>query len=97
MTTKGKKIAYWTTTGLIAFFIGSGGVAQVAQYLGNPHGVVPILRYPMYFFGILGIWKALGAIASAVYSLPIDKPSLDALLNGKMRIDQGQSPGLAGR
>ena len=63
MTTKARNIAYWTTTGLIAFFIGSGGVAQVAQYLGNPHGVVPLLGYPMYFFGILGLWKALGAIA----------------------------------
>jgi DoxX-like family len=70
MTTKGKKIAYWTTTGVIAFFIGSGGVAQVAQYLGNPHGVVPILRYPMYFFGILGFWKALGAIAIVVPRFP---------------------------
>jgi hypothetical protein len=70
MTTKGKKIAYWTTTGLIAFFIGTGGVAQVAQYLGNPRGVVPILRYPMYFFGILGFWKALGAIAILVPRFP---------------------------
>lgn len=63
MTTKAKNIAYWTTTIVIAFFIGSGGVAQIAQYLGNPHGVVPILGYPMYFFAILGFWKVLGAIA----------------------------------
>lgn len=63
MTTKAKNITYWTTTALIAFFIGSGGLAQIAQYAGNPHGVVPLLGYPMYFFGILGIWKALGAIA----------------------------------
>jgi hypothetical protein len=63
MTTKAKNITYWTTTTLVAFFIGSGGVAQVAQFLGNPHGVVPVLGYPMYFFGILGFWKALGAIA----------------------------------
>jgi hypothetical protein len=60
---KSKNIAYWTTTGLIAFFIGGGGGAQIAQYLGNPHGVVPVLGYPMYFFGILGFWKVLGAIA----------------------------------
>jgi DoxX-like family len=60
---KAKNIAYWTTTGLIAFFIGGGGVAQIAQYLGNPHGVVPVLRYPLYFFAILGFWKVLGAIA----------------------------------
>jgi hypothetical protein len=60
---KGKMIAYWITTGLVAFFIGAGGAAQIAQYLGNRHGVVPQLGYPMYFFGILGFWKVLGAIA----------------------------------
>jgi hypothetical protein len=70
MTQKAKNISYWTTTALIAFFIGSGGVAQVAQYLGKPHGVVPILGYPMYFFGILGVWKALGAIAILVPRFP---------------------------
>jgi hypothetical protein len=63
MTTRAKNITYWTTTVLVAFFIGSGGVAQLAQFWGNPHGVVPVLGYPMYFFGILGFWKALGAIA----------------------------------
>ena len=70
MTTKGKNIAYWTTTGLIAFFIGSGGGAQIAQYLGNPHGVVPVLGYPMYFFAILGFWEVLGAIAILVPRYP---------------------------
>jgi hypothetical protein len=63
MTPKGRNIAYWTTTGLVAFFIGGGGAAQIAQFLSNPHGVVPILRYPLYFFAILGFWKVLGAIA----------------------------------
>jgi uncharacterized membrane protein YphA (DoxX/SURF4 family) len=63
---KAKIIAYWTTTILVAFFIGSGGVAQLAQYQGNPHGVVPVLGYPMYFFAILGFWKVLGAIAILV-------------------------------
>jgi hypothetical protein len=67
---KAKIIAYWTTTVLVAFFIGSGGVAQVAQFLGNVHGVVPVLGYPMYFFGILGFWKALGAIAILVPRFP---------------------------
>ena len=70
MTAKTKNIAYWTTTILIAFFIGSGGVAQVAQFVANPHGVVPILGYPMYFFAILGVWKALGAIAILVPRFP---------------------------
>jgi DoxX-like family len=70
MTTKAKNIAYWTTTILVAFFIGGGGVAQMAQFLGNVHGVVPVLGYPMYFFGILGFWKALGAIAILVPRFP---------------------------
>jgi hypothetical protein len=67
---KGKMIAYWTTTILVAFFIGGGGGAQIAQYLGKPHGVVPLLGYPMYFFGILGFWKVLGAIAILVPRYP---------------------------
>jgi len=70
MTMKARNIAYWTTTILIAFFIGSGGGAQIAQYLGNPHGVVPVLGYPMYFFAILGFWKVLGAIAILVPRFP---------------------------
>ncbi|MBS1799888.1 MAG: DoxX family protein [Acidobacteria bacterium] len=70
MTAKSRSITYWTATGLIAFFVGSGGVAQVMQYIGNPHGVVPELGYPMYFFCILGVWKALGAIAILVPGYP---------------------------
>jgi hypothetical protein len=67
---KSKNIAYWTTTGLIAFFIGGGGGAQMWQYHANPHGVVPVLGYPMYFFAILGFWKVLGAIAILVPRYP---------------------------
>ena len=59
---KAKRIAYWTTTVLVAFFM-SGGVTQILQFKANPHGVVPQLGYPMYFFAILGFWKVLGAIA----------------------------------
>ena len=70
MTTKAKNVVYWTTTILIAFFIGTGGAAQVAQFKGNPHGVVPVLGYPMYFFAILGFWKVLGAIAILVPRFP---------------------------
>ena len=70
MNAKTKSIVYWTMTILVAFPIGSGGVSQVAQYLGNPHGVVPALGYPMYFFAILGVWKALGAIAILVPRFP---------------------------
>jgi hypothetical protein len=70
MTAKSKSILYWTMTILVAFFIGSGGAAQVAQYVGNPHGVVPVLGYPMYFFAILGFWKVTGAISILVPGYP---------------------------
>ncbi len=70
MTTRAKSIAYWTMTILVAMPIGSGGVAQVMQYRVNPHGVVPVLGYPMFFFAILGFWKALGAIAILVPRFP---------------------------
>ena len=73
MTAKTSTIIYWTTTVLVAFFIGSGGVAQVAQYIANPHAIVPVLGYPMYFFAILGVWKALGALAILVPRYPLLK------------------------
>jgi uncharacterized membrane protein YphA (DoxX/SURF4 family) len=66
---KAKRIAYWTTTVLVAFFM-SGGVTQILQFKGNPHGVVPELGYPMYFFAIIGSWKVLGAIAILVPRFP---------------------------
>jgi uncharacterized membrane protein YphA (DoxX/SURF4 family) len=66
---KAKNIAYWTTTVLVAFFM-SGGVTQILQFKANPHGVVPQLGYPTYFFAILGFWKVLGAIAILVPGFP---------------------------
>lgn len=70
MTTNSKSVVYWTMTILVAFPIGSGGVGQLAQYRANPHGVVPLLGYPLYFFAILGVWKVLGAIAILVPRFP---------------------------
>ena len=69
MTTKTKSVVYWTMTILVAFFM-SGGLSQIWQYYSNPHGVVPELGYPMYFFAILGFWKVLGAIAILVPRFP---------------------------
>ena len=66
---KTKSIAYWITTILVAFFM-SGGFVQIMQYRANPHGVVPVLGYPTYFFAILGFWKVLGAIAILVPRFP---------------------------
>ena len=70
---KAKTIVYWAMTGLVAFFIGGGGASQIWQYAANPHGVVPLLLYPMYFFAILGFWKVLGAIAILAPRYPLLK------------------------
>lgn len=67
---KGRSVTYWIMTGLVAFFIGSGGIAQVMQYFASPHGVVPVLGYPMYFFMILGFWKFFGALTILVPGFP---------------------------
>src|ERR1700683_1226380 len=66
---KAKSIVYWTMTILVAFFM-TGGVEQILQFRATPHGVVPELGYPMYFFAILGVWKVLGAIAILVPRFP---------------------------
>ncbi len=73
MTSRGRSITYWTMTGLVAFFVGSGGVVQLLQAIKDPHAVVPVLGYPMYFMGILGLWKALGAIAILAPRYPLLK------------------------
>jgi len=70
MTTKARNILYWTTTVLIAFFIGGGGLAQVAHVKGTVDGFVHILGYPAYFVTILGVWKVLGPIAILVPRFP---------------------------
>ena len=67
---KAKTIVYWIMTGLVAFFIGGGGASQIWQYKVNPHSIVPVLLYPMYFFAILGFWKMMGAIAILVPRYP---------------------------
>ena len=59
---KWKSISYWVITGIVAFFIGSGGVAELVRVPGNIEGLVH-LGYPAYFATIIGFWKVLGAIA----------------------------------
>jgi hypothetical protein len=69
-SSKSRTIVYWTMTALVAFFIGSGGIAQLMQYFASPHAVVPVLGYPMYFFAILGFWKFFGALTILVPGFP---------------------------
>jgi uncharacterized membrane protein YphA (DoxX/SURF4 family) len=64
-----KSISYWVITGMVAFFIGSGGAAELARVPGNVEGLVH-LGYPAYFVTIIGFWKVLGAIAILVPGFP---------------------------
>lgn len=66
---KSKTIAYWATTVLTALLIGSGGIMQVMR---TPDAVAGIARlgYPVYFIVLLGVWKALGAVAIVAPRLP---------------------------
>ena len=69
-SSKTTKIVYWITTILVVLPIGSGGIAQMMQYFASPHGVVPVLGYPMYFFLILGFWKFFGALTILMPGFP---------------------------
>lgn len=64
-----KKMGYWTTTGLLAFFLASGGAMQLARVPANVEGVVQ-LGYPAYVVTIVGFWKVLGALALLWPRLP---------------------------
>ena len=64
-----KTMGYWTTTGLLAFFLASGGALQLARVPANVEGVVQ-LDYPVYVTTIVGFWKVLGAVALLWPRLP---------------------------
>ena len=64
-----KSISYWVVTVLVAFFVGSGGAAELAGVPGTVQGLVQ-LGYPAYFATIIGFWKLAGAIAILVPRFP---------------------------
>ncbi len=57
-----KLIWYWIITGILSFFIFSGGLAQAVRINGVVQGFKP-LGYPTYFISLIGIWKVLGVFA----------------------------------
>ena len=59
---KRSTVWYWIITGLLSFFIFSGGLAQALLLKGVLQGFKP-LGYPTYFICLIGIWKVLGVIA----------------------------------
>lgn len=66
---RGKVVAYWITTALLAFVEGSGGIGELTHQWGTLD-TVEIVEYPVYFLTILGIWKVLGTIAILVPRFP---------------------------
>jgi uncharacterized membrane protein YphA (DoxX/SURF4 family) len=66
---RGKMVAYWIVTFLLAAAIMLSGIGQLMQYGGNIE-LVKNLGYPLYVLTILGIWKVLGAIALVVPGFP---------------------------
>lgn len=66
---RGKMIAYWTVTLLLAAAVMLSGIGQLMQYGGNVE-LVTHLGYPLYVMTILGIWKVLGAIALVMPGFP---------------------------
>ncbi len=67
-----KSVAYWVCTGLVVFFIGSGGLAYAMQVPDVIQGVVA-LGFPVHFVVLLGVWKVLGSIAILVPGFPLIK------------------------
>lgn len=59
---RSRLVAYWVTTGLVASFMLSAGVAHVLHVPASVDGFVR-LGYPLHFVTLLGIWKILGALA----------------------------------
>ena len=60
-----KSIVYWTSTAILVFCIGSGGIAELIHYEANTAGM-RVLGYPDYLMSILGFWKELGCVALLV-------------------------------
>jgi uncharacterized membrane protein YphA (DoxX/SURF4 family) len=66
---RGKMIAYWTVTTLLAMSITLSGIGQLMQYGGNVE-LVANIGFPLYVTYILGSWKLLGVIAIVVPGIP---------------------------
>src|SRR4051794_8340722 len=71
MSTK-HRIAYCSTTLLLAFVLLSGGIAEFGQLWGTLE-TVTILGYPAYILTIIGAWKIA---ATLVLLLPLGKTGL---------------------
>jgi len=68
-SSRGRTIAYWVTTGLVAAESVLGGVWDIRQIPYVRAGIEK-LGYPAYVLVIIGVWKLLGAVAVLVPRFP---------------------------
>lgn len=66
---RGRTIAYWITTTIVAAELALGGVWDILK-IPLVRGIIEHLGYPPYFLIILGTWKILGAVALLVPGFP---------------------------
>src|SRR4030095_16540282 len=64
-----RTVGYWISTGLVAFFFISGGLAYALAAQDVVQGVI-LLGFPFYFVVLLGVWKVLGGLAILAPRLP---------------------------
>lgn len=68
-SSRGRTIAYWVATALVAAESAVGGAADILQ-LPPFLAILMHLGYPAYFSVIIGIWKVLAAAAVLAPRLP---------------------------
>ncbi|WP_274648785.1 DoxX family protein [Paenibacillus humicola] len=66
---RGKRIAYWTVTILLAVSITLSGIGQLMRLGGNVE-LVTHIGFPLYIMNILGSWILLGVLAIVVPGFP---------------------------
>ncbi len=64
-----KRIAYWSSTCLLAAVLLSGGMGELSLRPETVAGM-RLLGYPPYFLQIIGFWKVLGGAAILAPRLP---------------------------
>ncbi len=72
MSSRASSIAYWGTTGLLAFGMTAGASGQLLRARFNVDGMVH-LGYPLYVLTIIGTWKLCGVAVLLLPRLPLMK------------------------
>jgi DoxX-like family len=64
-----RRIAFWTSTGILVFVLVSGGIGELLHLWGTLD-TATVLGYPPYFLTIIGAWKILGALVLLLPGIP---------------------------